>query len=72
MTKAKDELYVQFQWSCECGAELQAHGEHNVGFHAGREFVTCPKCGRERDLPTRPLRLFLREKNTWNPVSLAS
>lgn len=71
MTQPKEELYVPFLWSCECGAELQAHGEHYVGFRVGREFVTCPKCGKEHDLPARPVRFFLREGNNWNPVLLA-
>ena len=63
MTKPSEELFVQFVWSCDCGAELQVHGEHYVGFRVGQYSVTCPKCGKERDLPTRALRVFSREGN---------
>ena len=68
MAEQKEELYVQFLWPCECGAELQVHGEHYVGFRAGQETVACPKCGKEHHLPTRALRTFVREGDVWQAV----
>lgn len=68
MTKATEELYVQFVWTCDCGTELQVHGEHYIGLRAGSYFVTCPKCGKQHDLPTRSLRFFVHEGQVWNRV----
>lgn len=65
MTKPNEELFVQFVWPCDCGTELQVHGEHYVGFRVGQYSVTCPKCGKEHNLPTRALRVFTREENAW-------
>lgn len=69
----REELFVQFVFPCECGVELHVHGEHFVGFPVGRESVTCPKCGKEHVLPTKPLRFFYREEgNAWKVVFLDS
>ena len=70
MTQPKEERFVLFEWPCDCGAELQVHGQFYVGFRVGRAFVTCPKCGKNHDLPTTPLRFFLHEGTVWNPVPL--
>jgi hypothetical protein len=70
MTEPREELYVQFQWPCQCGTELQVHGEHYVGFRVGQYSVSCPKCGKEHDLPTRALRVFSREGNAWASAGL--
>lgn len=69
MNQSTEELYVQFVWPCGCGVELQVHGEHYVGFRVGSESVTCPKCGKEHNLPTRALRFFVREGQVWNQVA---
>ncbi len=70
MNQRKQDLYVLFDLSCECGARLQVHGEHYVGIRVGHFIVTCPKCSKDHDLPTKPLRFYLLEGTTWNPVSL--
>jgi hypothetical protein len=68
MSEPAEERYVVFEWSCECGAKLQVHGEYYVGFRAGEGIVQCPKCGKPRSLPTRALRVFLREGEILVPV----
>ena len=65
MTKPPEEFFVQLLWPCECGARLQVHGEHYVGFRVGQYSVTCPKCGKEHDLPTKALRVFTLEGDAW-------
>lgn len=71
MAKPTEERFVQFLWPCDCGVELQVHGEYFVGFQvSGRHYVSCPKCKKEHDLPTRPLRFFYREENSWKVMFL--
>jgi hypothetical protein len=70
MTQQKEDLFVKLDLKCECGAKLEVHGEHNVGVRVGSFIVNCPKCGKEHDLPTKALRLFVLEGTTWNPVQL--
>jgi hypothetical protein len=53
------EPVVHSQFTCECGTQLQVHGQHHGGFRAdGSDFVTCPRCGKEHRLPSKPLRLL--------------
>ena len=70
MNQQKQDLYVLFELSCGCGAKLQVHGEHYVGIRVGGFIVTCPKCGKDHDLPTKPLRFYLLEGTTWNLMPL--
>jgi hypothetical protein len=61
--------FVQFVFPCECGRELQVHGEYFVGFRVGGDdSVSCPKCGKRHHLPTRALRFFYRDEDSWKVV----
>jgi hypothetical protein len=69
MADPKEERFVQFVFPCECGVELQIHGQYFVGSHAdGPDSVACPQCRKEHKLPTRPLRFFYRDDNSWRVV----
>jgi hypothetical protein len=64
---------VQFQFTCECGMQLQVHGERHAGFRvSGDEPVTCPNCEKKHHLLTKPLRLFSREGTTWKSHPLTT
>jgi len=71
MNTGEQERFVQFLWPCDCGVELQVHGEYFVGFRGGGlHSVTCPNCGKRHDLPTRPLRFFARDQKFWEVIFL--
>jgi len=58
---------VRFHFTCECGAQLQVHGErYEPNFRVGGgDSVACPYCGKGHLLPTKPLRFFSREGTAW-------
>ena len=65
------EPVVQLQFTCECGRQLQVHGQHRVSSRVGGSHtITCPNCGKEHHLPTKPVRLFLSEGTAWKSVPL--
>jgi hypothetical protein len=69
MPNPNEERFVQFLFPCQCGVELQVHGEYFLGPRVGGpDSVACPKCGKEQILPTRPLRFFYRDENSWKVV----
>ncbi len=69
MVNPNEVRFVQILIPCQCGVELQVHGEYFIGPRAGGpDSVACPKCGKEHALPTRPLRFFYRDGNVWRVV----
>jgi hypothetical protein len=67
-----DEMFVLFAISCTCGTELHVHGQHlKNGAWGSRNFVACPKCKTEHDLPTKPLRFYSTEDGkVWRTETL--
>ena len=64
--QAAQDVFVLFMFPCSCGTNLQVHGAYSKGFvWQGRQFVVCPKCKKEHDLPTRPLRFFFQDGDHW-------
>ncbi len=61
-----DEQFVLFDIPCICGTKLQVHGQYfKGGIWQGRDAVVCPKCKKEHELPTKPLRFFFQEGDHW-------
>lgn len=59
------DLFVLFQFTCQCGTNLQVHGQYGTGGWQVRHAVRCPKCEKEHELPTRPLRFFYEDGDHW-------
>jgi hypothetical protein len=51
MTKPTKDFYVQFVWLCECGSELQVHGEHYVGFREALSLSRAPSVAKNIAYP---------------------
>lgn len=65
------EPVVQFKFTCECGMQLQVHGQHQASFRGSGSYpITCPNCGKEHHVLTKPVRLFLREGTVWRSAPL--
>ncbi len=69
MSNPSEDRFVLFQFPCGCGTNLVIHGEYFVGGRfSSRQFVICPSCKKEHDLPTKALRFFYQKENYWVPV----
>lgn len=60
-----DELYVLHRFTCSCGTSLEVHAQYILGGWQGRHTVNCPKCDKEQEIPTRPLRFFYEDGDHW-------
>jgi hypothetical protein len=63
-------LFVLFRFTCACGTNLEVHGQHMTGGFQSRHAVTCPKCQKQNELPTRALRFFYEDGDHWVTVFL--
>jgi rRNA maturation protein Nop10 len=62
-----DQRYVLFEWKSKCGAELRIHGRVSPG-SGTMSSVACPLCGELTNLPTPPLRVYVKKNDEWVQV----
>jgi hypothetical protein len=58
---------------CKCGAKLGVYCESltsTVPEFKSENSVRCPDCSREHRLATKPLRMIVKQGNTWTAVGL--
>lgn len=61
-----EDRFVKFSHLCNCGTELEVHGEYFAGGRPGPgDHVECPKCGKHHPIPTRVQRFFYHDETSW-------
>ena len=61
-----EDKFVEFRMACACGTNMVVHAEYTEGGFQSRHAVICPKCRKEHEVITRPLRLFYQVGKYWS------